>query len=91
MENTTKPTEKHNNALDGIIAQRYAEAEELKAAGINPYPNHCDKTHTSSLLIKLVVIKVFPLPVGDFKMSWLCWLVFHKILNFAVSSSIAFC
>ncbi len=42
MENTTKPA----TALDGIIAQRYAEAEELKAAGINPYPNHCEKTHS---------------------------------------------
>ena len=46
MENTAKPVQKHNNALDEIIAQRYAEAEELKAAGINPYPNHCDKKQT---------------------------------------------
>ncbi len=46
MENTAKPAQKHNNALDEIIAQRYAEAEELKAAGINPYPNHCDKKQT---------------------------------------------
>ena len=36
MENTAKSAEKHNNALDEIIAQRYAEAEELKASGHNP-------------------------------------------------------
>ncbi len=46
MENNQKPAEKHNNTLDAIIAQRYAEAEELKAAGINPYPNRCEKKQT---------------------------------------------
>ena len=46
MENSVKPSGKHNNALDEIIAQRYAEAKELKASGINPYPNRCDKKQT---------------------------------------------
>lgn len=46
MENTAKPAEKHNNALDEIIAQRYAETNELKAAGVNPYPNRCEKKQT---------------------------------------------
>ena len=37
----TQPT--HNNALDEIIAQRYAEVDEIRQQGIAPYPNRCEK------------------------------------------------
>ncbi len=33
----------HNNALDEIIAQRYAEIDEIRKMGIAPYPNRCEK------------------------------------------------
>ncbi len=33
----------HNNALDSIIKQRYAEVEEIRQMGITPYPNRCEK------------------------------------------------
>ena len=35
--------QQHNNALDEIIKQRYAEVEEIRQMGITPYPNRCDK------------------------------------------------
>jgi len=44
----TKPEiqEKSSSAIDEIIKNKYAEAAELKAAGINPYPNHVDVKNT---------------------------------------------
>lgn len=40
-EKTQQP--QHNNALNEIIAQRYAEVEEIRQLGVTPYPNRCDK------------------------------------------------
>ena len=33
----------HNNALEEIIKQRYAEVTEIRNMGITPYPNRCEK------------------------------------------------
>ncbi len=38
MTEQAKQPQEHKSALTEIIAQRYQEAAELKAAGINPYP-----------------------------------------------------
>ena len=35
--------QQHNNTLDGIIKQRYAEVEEIRQLGVTPYPNRCEK------------------------------------------------
>ncbi|MBR2392746.1 MAG: hypothetical protein IKA93_04165, partial [Elusimicrobiaceae bacterium] len=43
MANENNQQPQHNNALDGIIAQRYAEVQELQNQGITPYPNRCEK------------------------------------------------
>lgn len=40
-EKTQQP--QHNNALNEIIAQRYAEVEEIRQLGVPPYPNRCEK------------------------------------------------
>ncbi|MDO5765211.1 MAG: amino acid--tRNA ligase-related protein, partial [Elusimicrobiales bacterium] len=40
-EKTQQP--QHNNALNEIIAQRYAEVEEIRQQGVTPYPNRCEK------------------------------------------------
>ena len=34
----------HNNSLDEIIKQRYAEVDEIRHMGVTPYPNRCEKT-----------------------------------------------
>ncbi len=34
----------HNNSLDEIIKERYAEVDEIRNMGITPYPNRCEKT-----------------------------------------------
>ena len=34
----------HNNSLDEIIKERYAEVDEIRGLGIMPYPNRCEKT-----------------------------------------------
>lgn len=43
MENTEKTQQQPHNALEEIIKQRYQEVDELKASGMNPYPNRCEK------------------------------------------------
>lgn len=43
MENKENTPEQHNNALNEIIAQRYAEVEEIRNLGVAPYPNRCEK------------------------------------------------
>lgn len=35
--------DQHNNTLEQIISQRYAEVDALRQAGVNPYPNRCEK------------------------------------------------
>lgn len=34
----------HNNSLDEIIKERYAEVDEIRQMGVAPYPNRCEKT-----------------------------------------------
>ena len=34
----------HNNSLDEIIKQRYADVDEIRQMGVTPYPNRCEKT-----------------------------------------------
>lgn len=46
MENKENTPEQHNNALNEIIAQRYAEVEEIRNMGVAPYPNRCEKNES---------------------------------------------
>ena len=46
MENKEQQNQQKLTGLEDIIKNKYKEAEELKAAGINPYPAHIDVKNT---------------------------------------------
>lgn len=52
QENNPETQEKSASALEEIIKNKYAEAAELKAAGINPYPNHVDVKQTTAAALE---------------------------------------
>ncbi|MDR1684786.1 MAG: lysine--tRNA ligase, partial [Elusimicrobiota bacterium] len=46
QENNEQNNQEKTTGLDEIIKNKYREAAELKAAGINPYPAHIDVKNT---------------------------------------------
>lgn len=43
MPETKEHTKEQGNALQEIIAQRYAEVKEIRSLGVEPYPTRCEK------------------------------------------------
>ena len=43
MPETKDHTKEQGNALQEIIAQRYAEVKEIRSLGVEPYPTRCEK------------------------------------------------